>query len=307
MKQFSISQALLALAIAWLAYSLTKVATQVPVILQAVDKASITVEGLKPEIEDIMKTVDEAVRVVDETVKVVDGINQQIPDILNQVELTRPTISEVVQESQQYSSQLPTLFLKLDSLEKQLQDIQKQLPSVLKRVDAIVLSTNSTVDEAAKWRPHSQRYLAQIEYSREDIPQYLTRVEDIVVDAKSIGKEASSGLFVGLVKGVVSLPFDVVSGLKRLVDENSRSAKYLTDSDIVQIQESAIKLLNSSSKEMKWNNPETRNHGLIIKGKMSKSRGRNCRKLTLTNYFNKEKEVLKELMCKNEEGIWKVQ
>jgi surface antigen len=300
MKQFSLSQALLALAIAWLAYSLTKVATQVPAILQAVAKASITVEDLKPEIRSIIKSVDE-------TVKVVDDINQQIPNILQQVELSRTTISDVVRESDQYSSQLPNLFLKLDAFEKQLRDVQKQLPSVLKRIDAVVISTNSTIDEVAKWRPHSKRYLTQIEHSREDIPKYLTRVEDIVVDAKSIGKEAGSGLFIGLVKGVVSLPFDVVSGLKGLVDENSRSAKYLTDSDIAQIQESTIKLLDSSSQETKWNNSETTNHGLIVKGNIRKSRGKNCRRLTLTNYFNREKEVLTEVMCKNEEGIWKVQ
>lgn len=300
MKTFSISQALLAAAIAWLAYSLMKVATQVPAIVEVVDKTTIVVEDLKPQIEDIIKTVDE-------TVKVVDGINQQIPDILKQVELTRPTISEVVQESEQYSKQLPTLFAQLDSLQKQLAEVQMQLPDVLKRVDNVVATTNSTLEEVAKWRPHSERYLIQIEHSREDIPQYLTRVEDIVVDAKTIGQEASSGLFVGLVKGVVSLPFDVVAGLTGLVDADSRSAKYLTDADIALIQESTVKLLDSKSESIEWRNPENDNHGVIVKGKSRKRKGLSCRNVTLTNYFNKEKEVLKELMCKNDDGIWKVQ
>lgn len=300
MNKFSWSQLVLAAAIAYLAYSLTQISQQIPNALKLVDETTKSVEKFQPQIDQIIEQVDE--------------INQQIPNILAQVEQTRPLISETLAESDKYSSQIPALLEHLTKVEQQVANIEKQLPEVLVRIDNLVTTTNNTTKELALWRPHSTEYIKQLEYSREDIPQYLTRVEGIaddaqtlIADAKTIGSDTSSGLVTGLFKGVVSLPFNVVSNLTGIVDSSSQSAKYLTADDIALMQESAITVLSSNKlKEKSWRNKESGHYGKVNQGKEFKRNGTQCYQLTFTNYFNKNKETLNEDACLNSEGLWQI-
>ncbi|MEI6893298.1 MAG: hypothetical protein V5789_01420 [Colwellia sp.] len=307
-KQFSYSQALLALAIGALAWSMFKFTLYVPEILKVIEKISNTVDLVTPQIEVI---IDEVALVRKEVSKVRELIDQQTPTILAQVEATRPVISEVIKESQKYSTQLPALLSQLANIEKQVTSLQKGLPAILKRVDSLVQTTNKTTAEVARWRPHSSQYLKEIALSREYIPQYLTRIENTIEEAKTVGKEASSGLVSGFFKGVLSLPFEVVSGLAGIIDVNSRSAKYLTAKDVALMQEKIVVLLNDSNQSQSlWHNTDSGNRGTMTKGKKITRNNQDCYNLTLNNYFysNKEtlKETLTELMCINSKGLWKV-
>ncbi len=293
MNKFSISQVLLAAAIGYLAFALLQIAKEIPTLVQVVDKTAATADKFQPQIDEIITNIE--------------AINQQIPEALKQIELTRPLIEDVIVESQQYSNQIPALLEHLTTIESQVAAIEKQIPEILTRIDQVVLTTNNTTKEVALWRPHSTAYIAQIKHSREDIPQYLTRVEDIIVDAKSIGQEASSGMVTGLFQGVVSLPFNVVSKLAGIVDTDSRSAKYLTDDDVAMIQAKAIILLDDGGRnKINWRNKDSGNSGTITKGKRYKSNNKTCYKMTMKNNFNRESETLNEAMCRDKEGDWKI-
>jgi len=303
-KQFSYSQALLALAIAFLGYSLIKFTTHVPAILSVIEKTTHTVEGVSPKIDDIVAEIA-LVRV--EVGKVRAVVSKQTPAILSQVEASLPVVQQVVAESEQYSQRLPEILKKIASIEQQVALLQTSMPAILKRIDAVVQTTKDTTTEISLWRPHSNKYLEEIALSRGYIPQYLTRIENTVIDAKTVGSEASSGLVSGFFKGVISLPFEMVAGLTGIVDADSRSAKYLTAEDVALMQEKVIVLLNDNNqKKTIWQNVKSGNRGTIIKGTTMTRNKQDCLNVTFNNHFGNEKETLKELMCINEKGLWKV-
>jgi len=295
--KFSYSQAILAMAIAYFAYALMSFSAQIPGFIHAVDRAT-------PHIASIVNEVD---LVRTEVAQVRDVVDKQLPAILSRIDSSLPLVEQGLTQSESYAQQLPNLWRHLDKMATQLSQIQQELPSLLKRVDAIVLMTNRTTDELAKWRPHSTKYLAELQQSRTDIPQYLTRIEYIITDAKTLGKEASSGLVSGFFKGVISLPFEVVSGLTGMIASNSKSAKLLTTADMTLLQERTVTLLeNSEQKSIVWHNAQSGNRGQIIKGAEFKQAGLSCHKISIINDFNGQKETLKELMCEDNKGLWQV-
>lgn len=293
MNKFSISQFCLALAIGYLAFSLSKIAQQIPTLVTVVDKTADTAEKFQPQIDNVIANVD--------------AINQQIPNILAQIEQTRPLIDEAIKESGRYSQSIPALLEHLTTIEKQVADIQTQLPAVLSRIDQIVLTTDSTTKEVAKWRPHSTAYIEQIKHSREDIPEYLTRVEYIIEDAKTIGREASSGMVSGFFQGVVSIPFNVLSKLTGIVDSDSQSARHLTEEDIAILKEKTVTLLKDPNrKSITWRNKKSENSGTISKKRDFKDKGKSCHAIEMVNKFDKKSETLYSTMCKDQDGDWRV-
>ncbi|MFQ3208991.1 MAG: hypothetical protein ACI9HU_000473 [Colwellia sp.] len=303
-KKFSSSQTLLALAIAFLALSLFKFTLHVPAIISVIEKTIKTVDSVSPRVEGI---INEVALVRLEVGKVRELVSQQTPVILAQVQDSLPVVQQVVVESEYYSRQLPIVLSQLASIEQQLEQLQEFMPAVLKRIDAVVETTNNTTTEVAQWRPHSIRYLEEIELSRDYIPQYLSRIENTIVDAKTLGSEASSGLVSGFFKGVISLPFEMVSGLTGIVDVDSRSAKYLTAQDVALMQEKVVALLSDSNQTKSlWQNVKSGNRGTITQGKTTKRNKKQCINVIFKNYFGKDKETLTEIMCIDEQGLWKV-
>ena len=296
-SKFSVSQALLAIAIAYFAYALLNFSKEIPGFIKAVDRTTPHIATIVDEVELVRAEVTQVRALVD----------KQVPEILMQIRNILPLVEQGLEQSDHYSKQLPKLWQHLDKAEMQIQALQKDLPEILKRVDAVVITSNNAINESAKWRPHSAQYLTEIEHSRDDIPQYLTRIENIVLDAKNVGKEASSGLVSGFFRGVISLPFEMVAGLTGIVDSKSRSAKHLTANDVTMMQEKVLILLaNNSRKQILWQNNESENHGKISKEAEFTNKGQACHKVTFINYFKGQKETLKEVMCKDEDGIWQV-
>jgi len=295
--KFSYSQVLLSVAIGYLAYALLSFTKEIPGFIDAVDRVT-------PHISSIVNEV-ELVRI--EVGKVRALVDEQVPAILMKVDTVLPLVEQGLAQSEQYYTQLPQLWQHLDVIETQIQLLQQSLPNVLQRVDAVIETTKATTVEVSKWRPHSTQYLTEIKNSRKDIPQYLTRTEAIIIDAKTIGKEASSGLVSGFIKGVISLPFDVVDGLTGIVDAKSLSAKYLTAQDITIMQEQVLLLLSNDNKRQAfWHNNDSGNRGNISKESRFTQKGLSCHKLTFINHFKKQQETLNQLMCQDKHDLWQV-
>jgi surface antigen len=303
-KKFYYSQALLAVAIAFLAFSLFRFSLHIPAVINAIKDTTDTVDLVSPQIDSIVNEI-ELVRI--EVSKVRTLVQQQTPDILSQVAATLPVVEQVILESKNYSRQIPALLDKLSSIEQQVASLQTSLPEILKRVDVIVKTMDNTMAEIALWRPHSTQYLEEIKRSRDYIPKYLSRIENTVIDAKTVGAENTRGLVSGFVEGVISLPFEVVAGLTGIVDINSHSAKYLTAKDVALMQEKIVSLLNDSNQSKSvWQNVDSGNRGTIIKSKMIKRNKQECYSVSFNNHFGNNKEKLKELMCQDNKGLWKV-
>jgi len=297
--KFSYSQTLLAIAIAiaYFAYALIGFTQQIYGFINAVDRSAPHITSIVNEVSLVRAEVAQVRHVVD----------NQLPAILSRIDGSLPLVEQGLAQSEYYAQQLPDLWLHLNKIETQMSQIQQELPSLLKRVDAIVLMTNKTTDELAKWRPHSTKYLAELKQSRTDIPEYLTRIEYIITDAKTLGKEATSGLVSGFFKGVISLPFEMVSGLTGIIAPDSKSAKLLTATDVAILQAQTVALLeNTEQKSIFWHNSQSGNRGRIIKDKAFKKVGLLCHELTFINNLNGQKEALKKLMCEDNKGLWKV-
>lgn len=294
---FSYSQLLLSAAIGYLAYALLSFTKEIPELIQAVDRTTPQISAIVSEVELVRIEVGQVRALIDE----------QIPAILMQVDSALPLVERGIAQSEQYSKEIPKLWQHLEEIEAQIQLVQQNLPSILQRVDAVIKTTNATTEEVALWRPHSTQYLTEIEHSRQDIPHYLTRVEAIIIDAKTIGKEASSGLVSGFIKGVISLPFDVVSGLTGIVDASSLSAKYLTAKDVSIIQEQVLLLLTNSNKQQTfWHNNDSNNRGKISKKPRFLQNELPCHKLTFNNHFKDQQETLYKVMCQDKDDLWQV-
>lgn len=295
--KFSYSQALLAVAIAYFAYALLSFTKQVPHFINAVNNTTPYIDTIVNEVSLVRAEVTQVRTVVD----------TQLPTLLSRIDNTLPLLERGLSQSDYYAQQLPQLWQHLTKLEAKITQIQQMLPSLLTRVDDVVLMTNATTNELAKWRPHSTEYLDEIAQSREYIPQYLTRIEYIISDAKTMGKEASSGLVSGFFKGVISLPFEVVSGLTGIVDSDSKSAKLLTAADVSILQKQTITLLEDTTKNtMLWQNAQSGNQGKIVQGKKLIKKGLTCHNMTFINNLKGQQETLKELMCEDNKGLWQV-
>ncbi|MBL4898982.1 MAG: hypothetical protein JKX76_04940 [Colwellia sp.] len=295
--QFSYSQVLLSVAIGYLAYALLSFTKEIPEFIHAVDRATPHISAIVNEVELVRIEVGKVRALVDE----------QVPAILMQVDTALPLVEQGLVQSEQYATQLPQLWRHLAEIETQIQLLQQSLPSVLQRVDAVIETTNSTTAEVSKWRSHSTQYLTEIKHSRQDIPQYLTRTEAIIIEAKTIGKEASSGLVSGFIQGIISLPLDVVSGLTGIVDAKSLSAKNLTAKDVTIMQEQVLLLLaNTNKKQAFWHNNDSDNRGTISKETMFKKNRLPCHKLIFVNYFKDQQETLDKLMCQDKHDLWQV-
>ncbi|MCW8865964.1 MAG: hypothetical protein OQK09_12605 [Colwellia sp.] len=296
-NKFSYSQLLMAAAIAYLAYALINFTAQVPSFIRALDKTAPHIDNMINESNLVRTEIAQMRQLVDE----------QLPVILARIDTSLPLVKQGLIQSDNYAQQLPVLWSHLDNLEAQLTQIQQSIPSILERVDAMVLTANSTTDEVAKWRPHSSQYLAEIKQLRVEVPQYLSRIEYIVSDAKTLGKEASSGLVSGFFKGVISLPMEVVAGLTGIVKPDSKSAKLLTAADVTLLKEQTVTLLeNADQKDIFWKNMQSGNKGQILKHAEFKKDGLSCHKITFINNLKGQKETLNELMCEDSEGFWQV-
>ncbi len=302
--KFSIPQTLLALAIAYFAYALMGFSKEVPSFIKAVDRTTPHITTIVDEVA----LVRSEIALVRSEVTLVRGlVDKQVPAILLKIDTALPLVEQGLAQSEQYSKQLPILWQHLDKIEVQMQALQEDLPKVLKRVDDAVITSNEAINELAQWRPVSEEYLTQIEHSRDDIPQYLTRIEGIVIDSKNIGEEASSGLVPGFFKGIISLPFEVLTGLAGIVDSKSRSAKNLTANDITIIQEKVVILLeNNTSKQISWQNKKSGNRGKITKETEFKKKGQTCHRIILNNNFKGQQETLRKVACKNKDDLWQV-
>jgi hypothetical protein len=107
MKVFSYSQALLAIAIGLLSYSLIQFTKHIPNILTTIKQTSEIVATVSPKINDI---IDEVALVRAEVANVRALVAEQTPEILSQIEMTRPIVSDVIAESENYSKKITRII-----------------------------------------------------------------------------------------------------------------------------------------------------------------------------------------------------
>mgnify|MGYP000263801769 CR=1 FL=1 len=274
-KLFSLSLALLACSIAYFAYSLLSISQQIPSIL-------VQVSNINEQIDRTVEKVEPLLVLVTPILNEVGEIRQLVPPALKEVAAVRAT--------------LPSILERVDKLHNQVENLQKSLPEMLNTVNDISENIIPLIPEV----------LGEVEKTRNEIPTYLTRVENIVANSKTISEEAGKGAVTGFFKGIIATPFVLIKGTEERIRSSLTNEKMLTDEDFDLVAKAVGELLHSDQIEtMPWENTKSGNEGQVMLVNSYQSEGRDCRTLELSfkGKDGSEDSVNKDV-CQNSEGKW---
>lgn len=298
-KIFSFSLALLACSIIYFAYSILSVSQQIPSILAQVSDINKQINRTVDEIEPLLVLVPDILLTVDNTTK-------SIPPILNEISEIRELVPHALKEVEAVRSTLPSILERIDELYNQVESLQKSLPEVLKTVNGITAVVDDTNQQVEKIIPLVPEVLSEVEKTRNEIPSYLTRVEDIVANSKTISEEAGKGAVTGFFKGIIATPFELIKGTEERIRSGLTNEKVLTDEDFDLVAKAVGELLHSDQVEtMPWKNTKSGNKGQVTLVNSYQSKGRECRtlKLSFKGKDGSEDSVNRDV-CLNSEGKW---
>ncbi|AYF43852.1 hypothetical protein BALOs_0842 [Halobacteriovorax sp. BALOs_7] len=191
----------------------------------------------------------------------------------------------------------------------------KLVPEISATIDKVPQSILQTSNEIQKSLPMVNKFVSQlpkilkeVKMTRELVPSFLDRAEelvnragDIVGDAKNIGEESSSGAVVGFFKGVVKAPFALIGSVFTF------NGIELTKSDSRILQKTGRELLESGKLKKKeyWKNTTTGNSGSLEI--IAQDKKNNCYTLNIELTIDKEGQPSQIVeVCRDVNGTWKI-
>ena len=290
---FSFSLLALACALTYFGYALIRVVDQIPGVLEHLDKTSKTVEPITAQIPDVLDTVNQVSASIPSVVEEAKAYRQLVPEILTEVKTIRET--------------LPDVLSRVDAIDSRVQEVNAQLPSILKTADSAVLAVNQTNQTVKEVAPLVPDVLDEVEKTRAEIPGYITRVEQVVASAKDISEEAGKGAVKGVLKGIITTPFDFLAGAEKRLVERFKGDVKLTEEDAHFVTESIKVLLSDESINRKtWSNEETGNHGRVDVLKRYQGTEGKCVSLSMVIVAEDEEKTAARDVCQDASGRWAV-
>ena len=273
MTPANISTITLAIAISLLAAALWRIGGNLPALNQNLDRIS----------------------------SIGEAVSGDVPEVIEVANRYEPHIDPLLKEMAAYRQVLPEVLTRIDALNARLAAIEAQLPKALEHADRALV-------ESRAWRPISAQIVDEAQAWRTGIPDYLSRSEQLVARARSIGAEASSGALTGLVTGTLSLPFRALTNVGSLIDKRSLSARKLTDEDRSNLSAAAIALLQQPQQKLaRWSSTASGHSGTVVIMSSTVSDQETCHTLAITNQFENEKsDKITRRVCLDEDGQWQV-
>jgi surface antigen len=249
-----------------------------------------------------LKRLKKTTERVETAAKQVEQVRQLTPAIINEVMETRKQIPSIVKEVSEIRKTIP------DILEK-AEKVSRQIPAVLDEIKEIRQQIPSIMEEVEKIRPLIPLVLDEIKKTREALPPMLSKAEQIVTDAKRIGKTTTEGAVTGVITGIVKTPFEIVGGLGEAIFGGQRKNKEgVTEQDLELIKLATYQVLSSAQRghTRNWSNPQSGNNGTVSLKEFAETDGRDCRILKYIVRIDKEERINKEVrFCLNEQSQWK--
>ena len=302
-KQLFLSLALFCLsaAIAYFAYAVVQVVNQIPSILTQIESINKGIEGT----EDTLKPL---VNQIPDILKTVEHVNDSIPSVVKEVEAIRKTVPQLLNEVNATRESLPDVYLRVDRMQDQIDQLQNDVPKILQTSNDAVQVIHRTNDTVEKALPVVPKVLDQVVETRKVIPGYLDRVDVIVDNSKEISEQIGKGAITGVLKGVITSPFELFRGAERLVSSSFKSAEKMTEDDIQMIEDAAKHVLSSDEPKSKsWINVETGNEGRVTFDQAYQLEGKDCKKLEMSFKTKNDKpEIAHKDICMDEDGQWKL-
>ena len=290
---FSFSLLALACSLTYFGYALIRVIEQIPKVLEQLDKTSMTVEPITAQIPDVLETVNQVSATIPSVVEEAKAYRQLVPEILAEVKTLRETLPEVLS--------------RVDAIDTRVQEVNAQLPSILDTADSAVLAVNQTNQTVKEVVPLVPDVLDEVEKTRAEIPGYITRVEQVVASAKDISEEAGKGAVKGVLKGIITTPFDFLAGAEKSIMNRFKGDIKLTEEDAHFVTESIKVLLSDESINRKtWSNEETGNHGRVDVLKRYQGAEGKCVSLSVVIETGDEEQAAARDVCQDASGRWAV-
>ncbi|MDX1335667.1 MAG: hypothetical protein R3312_07775 [Gammaproteobacteria bacterium] len=287
----------LAGALVYFAYQASMISSQIPAILDSVEKTSEKVGPVVTEVAKIREQIPEILAEVEEVRKLVPPILEEvaqtrnaIPPILNEVAATRQAIPPILKETEQ---------------------LRNELPEVLKSVNNVSWALVQTNKQLESYRPLAPEAIKEIQLTREAIDPTLDRLDRMIERARVAGREASEGAVTGVFTGILAAPFRIVGGIGDSFSGLSKDeAEYFSESELAEYREKGGELLRTGKEgdTTKWQSDTSDARGEFTIKKVYSRDGRKC-EIVLTRAWKDGKRVVNKTLdlCLNANNEWELQ
>jgi len=278
---------LLAGAMTWLAYS---------------------IQGVTRELPAVMLRVDDINARIDAVVETIPLITEAMPPIVDEVGKIRKTVPPILAEVEKIRKTIPSILTRVDAVQAQVNELEKDLPLIAETVNTAAAAMNNVADGVEATLPLVEQVLKESEAIRGEIPDTLNRVETIVANAHDIVNRASQDVVTGVVKGVITSPFQLLKEAGKSISGSLFTTREITKKDETRVVKATTTLLHNLELEsVTWSNPKSGNSGKISIQKAFKDSGTSCVALRFdVNLKSGKKESTDKNVCLAEDGSWQV-
>ena len=230
-------------------------------------------------------------------------VTQQIPVVLNSVEVTSQNAQLMVEKISQVSGEIPPILA-------EVKQVREKIPSILEEVKQVRQQIPPLLEEVRNTRPVVTKAIDEVANTREAIPPMLVQAEKIVNDMQDIGQNTSEGAVTGVFTGILKAPFKIVGGIgEAIFGTNTKVIKELTQKDESLMIEAINGLVTTDKigKTRNWANPDSGNEGAITLKEKGIIDAQECLVLHFVIRIQGQVRANKEVtLCLNDESEWEV-
>lgn len=212
--------------------------------------------SLQRQLPQMLTQVDGTLQKVGPALHDIDAIRQLIPPILDEVKATRELVPLVVAEVAAVRQALPPLVA--------------QSASALNNASGAVRAVE----------PHIPGVVAEVRKTREALPAIVSQADRVVERASQLGQQAGKGAVQGVIGGIISAPFRLISEAgKGLADALGVAGRTDFTADDERLVADATRVVIEAGEvggRRSWSNPVTGARGSATLLSRAEREGRAC-------------------------------
>lgn len=297
----SLALLLLAGAMAWLAVSIQGVTRELPAVMTRVDDVNARIDA-------IIETIPVITEALPPIVEEVGEVRKTIPSVLDEVAKVEKLVPGILGEVGQIRETIPSILTRVDAIQAQVGELRKELPLIAQTVDTAAGAANTIAGQVEATLPLVDKALKESEAIRGEIPATLDRVEAMVADAQDIAGRASQEAVTGVVKGVITSPYQLLKEAGKSISGSLFTTREITREDNNLVVEATTTLLHDLElQSVPWSNPRSGNRGTVTLQRAFKDAGTACVALRFdVTLKSGKRENIAKTVCLEENGSWQV-
>lgn len=228
---------------------------------------------------------------------VLSQVAGDIPILLEKIENTSNKIKPVVEEISKIRELIPPIT-------HEVTELRKKIPAILDEVKKTREITPSILKEVKQTRESIPVILKDANKIIDKIPGIITKGENLVMEARQMGKKSSEGAVTGVVTGIIKAPFQIIGGVFSI---GNLRIKGITEADQKIVNEiiSEALAIDKVGQSFKWSNSQSGNEGSVTIKERKEIKQRDCRLLAFVTTLKNDKTEEKIItVCLSDKGKW---